>query len=322
MLDSHSTNHCLRSPLVRSILVCTLTVVFLTVACQSPPTPTPTPTAIPPPPTSTTILATVAVPSPTATKSTQVVTATVDLKGRALKVGSDTTYPPFESVNAKNEIVGFDVDLVNEICKRINCKATFVTADFDKLLDAVKNNTYDLSASGWTITSERAKSIDFGLPYMPNTLILLVRSSETRVKEPEDLKNPAYNVGVQFDAPSSATVKQLVADSSKQITEFQDLVAAVQALLNRQVDVVVVNIFDAVDLIDQNQNKIKATGKQFGAGYLGMVFRKGDLELKPAFDAGLKAVYQDGTWSKLCDAWWKDINPKPDCKGTSLTLGK
>lgn len=288
-------------------------------ACQS--SPTPTPTAIIAPPTKTasasSSMASLAIPTPTATS-----VALADLKGRALKVGSDTAYPPFESVNDKKEIVGFDVDLVNEICKRVNCKATFTTADFDTLLNAVSNQTFDMSASGWTITDERARKIDFGLPYIQNTQMLLVRNDETRIKEPEDLKNAPFIVAVQFGTPSATTVKKLVADPTKQVKEYPDIVAAVQALLNKQADAVDVYTFAAFDLIDQNKGKVQVTGKQFGDDYLGMVFRKGDTELKTAFDSGLKTVYLDGTWSKLCYKWWKDALPKPDCTGKNLPFAK
>jgi polar amino acid transport system substrate-binding protein len=243
-----------------------------------------------------------------------------DLKGRALKVGSDTTYPPFESINDKKEIVGFDVDLVTEICKKVNCKPTFVTADFDGLMIAVNNKTYDFSVSGWTITDERAKTVDFSLPYMKNTQVLLVRNDETRIKGPEDLKNTSYIVAVQLGTTNSITAKKLVTDPNKQVKEFQDFPAAVQALINKQADAVDIDTFAASDLLDQNKGKVKLAGNPFGDEFLGMVFRKGDTELKSAFDAGLKAVFADGTWSKLCNQWWKDITPKPDCTGAGLPL--
>lgn len=289
-----------------------LFVLFALILVACAPAPTPAPTAAPP----------TAAPKPTEPPkpTTAPAAALPDLKGRALKVGSDTTYPPFESINEKKEIVGFDVDLVNEICKRINCKATFITADFDGLLIAVNNKTYDLSASGWTITEERAKTVDFGLPYMKNTQVLLVRTDETVVKDINDLKKPEVIVAVQLGTTNSITAKKLVADPNKQVKEFQDFPAAVQALLNKQANAVVIDTFAASELLEQNKGRIKLTGNQFGDEYLGLVFRKGDTELKSAFDAGLKAVFADGTWSKLCEKWWKDISPKPDCTGAGLPL--
>jgi ABC-type amino acid transport substrate-binding protein len=157
---------------------------------------------------------------------------------------------------------------------------------------------------------------------MQNTQVLLVRNDETRIKGPEDLKNPAIIVAVQLGTTNSITAKKLVADANKQVKEFQDFPAAVQALINKQADAVDIDTFAASDLLEQNKGKVKITGQPFGDEFLGMVFRKGDTELKSAFDAGLKAVFQDGTWSKLCNQWWKDIEPKPDCTGKGLPLGK
>ena len=286
------------------VLLALIVVACAPAATPVPPTVAPKPTEAPKPPAAPTTAA----------------AALPDLKGRALKVGSDTTYPPFESINDKKEIVGFDVDLVMEICKKVNCKATFVTADFDGLLIAVNNKSYDFSISGWTITDERGKTVDFGLPYMKNTQVLLVRSDEAVVKGTEDLKKPEVIVAVQLGTTNSITAKKLVADANKQVKEFQDFPAAVQALLNKQASAVVIDTFAASDLLDQNKGKIKLTGNQFGDEALGMVFRKGDAELKGAFDAGLKAIFADGTWGKVCEKWWKDISPKPDCTGAGLPL--
>lgn len=325
----------------RPSILLALAVIALTlmlVACG--PTATPTTTAVPPTtappaaqptatkppvPTNTPVPAaptnTAAPPTPTVPAATPT-TALPDLKGRALKVGSDTTYPPFESVDQNKNIVGFDVDLAAEICKKVNCKATFITADFDALLTAVGNKTYDLSISGWTITDERAKAVDFSIAYMPNTEVLLVRGDETRFKEPEDLKSGNYVIAVQLGTTNAITAKKLVADPNKQVKEFQDFPAAVQALINKQADVVVIDTFAAADLVDQNKGKVKLSGKQFGDEYLGFVFRKGDKELVDAFNAGLRAIVKDGTWTKGCEKWWKDIAPKPDCSGKGLPWNK
>jgi polar amino acid transport system substrate-binding protein len=111
-------------------------------------------------------------PSPAAPGAS---TSAGDLKGRTLKVGSDTTYPPFEFVDKKtNAVVGYDVDLVNEVCKAVNCKATFVTTNFDTIFvvvaEAIRSRCF-----GVTITDERKKAVDFGDPYLHYEEILLVR---------------------------------------------------------------------------------------------------------------------------------------------------
>ncbi len=56
----------------------------------------------------------------------------------SIRVGTDPTYPPFESKNAQGQLVGFDIDLANEICKRIQTKCTYVESDFDALIPSLK----------------------------------------------------------------------------------------------------------------------------------------------------------------------------------------
>ncbi len=81
-----------------------------------------------------------------------------DLGGKLLKVGSDTTSPPMESVDAATgQIVGFDVDVVNAVCAKINCKAEFVTTGWDGIFAALDQGNFDLVASGVSITDERRK---------------------------------------------------------------------------------------------------------------------------------------------------------------------
>src|SRR5690554_7526477 len=80
-----------------------------------------------------------------------------DLGGRTLIVGSDTTYPPFETVDQDGNIVGFDVDVVNAICERINCVAQFQTTAWDGIFAALATAAFDMLASGITITHKRAQ---------------------------------------------------------------------------------------------------------------------------------------------------------------------
>ena len=57
---------------------------------------------------------------------------------KTLRIGNDPTYPPFESKNAQGQLVGFDIDLANEICKRIAAQCTYVESDFDALIPSLK----------------------------------------------------------------------------------------------------------------------------------------------------------------------------------------
>ncbi len=287
-------------------------LAFVIVACASP-TPVP-PTSAPP-----ATVAPTAAPKPTeAPKATTAPTAAPtapsaglpDLKARALKVGSDTTYPPFEFVDKKtNAIIGYDVDLVDEACKLINCKATFVTTGFDTIFVALSQKQFDMVASGVTITEERKKTVDFSDSYLHYDEVLLVRADDSRISSADDLKSGKYIVGVQTGTSNEETAKTLVPDEKKQLKRFDDFSQAIAALIGKDVDVVEIDKPAADGFMAQNAGKLKVTGKGLVSNDLALAFQKGDKVLIDAFNAALKTLKSNGTLDKLYKKWFVDFKP-------------
>ena len=80
---------------------------------------------------------------------------------KTLRIGTDPTYAPFEMKNAQGQLVGFDIDLANEICKRMETKCTFVESDFDALIPSLKAKKIDAIISSLSITDKRQQEIAF-----------------------------------------------------------------------------------------------------------------------------------------------------------------
>ncbi len=74
---------------------------------------------------------------------------------------NDTTYAPFSSKDAKGDFVGFDIDLGNEMCKRMQVKCTWVASDFDALIPSLKAKKIDAIISSLSITDKRQQEIAF-----------------------------------------------------------------------------------------------------------------------------------------------------------------
>lgn len=254
-----------------------------------PPPPTTAPTVAPPPPT------------PEPTKPPLV----ADLKGRKLKIGTDAAYPPFEFVDTKTKrIVGFDVDMVNEICKLVNCTAEFITTNFDTIFVALAQKQFDLVASGVTVTDERKKTIDFGDSYLKYGETLLIRTGDTTVKSKDDLKNVKIIVGVQTGTSNEQTALKLVADQKQQIKRFDTFDQSVAALIAGDVNCVEIDRPAALGFMATNPGKIQTVQADFTSDDLAIAFQKGDKELIDAFNAGLKAIQANGTYDKIKDFWF------------------
>ncbi len=76
-----------------------------------------------------------------------------------IRIGTDPTYAPFESKNAQGELVGFDIDLAKELCKRINTQCTFVENPLDALIPSLKAKKIDAIMSSLSITEKRQQKL-------------------------------------------------------------------------------------------------------------------------------------------------------------------
>lgn len=223
-----------------------------------------------------------------------------DLGGKVLKVGSDTTYPPMETVDeATGQIIGFDVDVMNAICERINCKAEFVTTAWDGIFAALQQSQFDLVVSGVSITEERDKEMDFSDPYIIVSQAVLVRVADKALTM-EDFKK-----GRKLAAQTATTNAQLAEElvGRENLNLYDTFVAAVEALKNGDVDGVVIDGTSAVAYEQQFAGELVVGITGLQSDPLGLVFREGDT-LRDSFNEGLKAIKDDGTLDKLIAKYW------------------
>lgn len=92
-----------------------------------------------------------------------------------ISFGVSATYPPFESMDANNQIVGFDLDLAKALCKQMQAECTFTNHAFDSLIPALKFKKYDAVISGMDITPDRSKQVSFTDPYYANSALVIAK---------------------------------------------------------------------------------------------------------------------------------------------------
>lgn len=223
-----------------------------------------------------------------------------DLGGKTIKIGSDTTSPPMESIDqATGQVVGFDVDMVNAICERINCKAEFVTTGWDGIFAALAQGQFDMVVSGVSITPERDKTMDFSEPYLINGKAILMRA-ENEGMTIDDLKK-GKKLATQTGTTNADVAAELVGRDN--VSLYDTFAASVVALQNGDVDGVVIESAngDAYEQEFAGKLIVGITGLQ--SDPLGMVFREGD-PMVAAFNEGLAQIQADGTLAKLKAKYW------------------
>lgn len=224
-----------------------------------------------------------------------------DLGGAALKVGSDTTSPPMEFVDqATGQIAGFDVDVVNAICAKINCTAEFVTTGWDGIFAALDQSSFDLVASGVSITEERMKVMDFTEPYIINGQAILLRAADQGLTL-EDFKTNGKKLSAQANTTDAELATSIVGEGN--VLAYDTFNASVLALKNGDVDGVVINGANASAYEKEFAGELVVGIKDLQSDPLGLVFRKGDPNVA-AFNEGLAAIRADGTLDTLIAKYW------------------
>ena len=230
-----------------------------------------------------------------------------DLGGRELRIAVENAYNPFNFIDAATgEGIGYDYDIFEEICARVNCEPVFVETSWDAMLAVMGGegsfDSFDIGADGITITEERAEHVDFSDPYIQLAQILLVRADEDRFTDAEGLSaDEDLLVGSQPGTTNYDTAVELVGED--RIVSYDQFGLAVQALINGDVDAVVMDNVAGLGYVGANPDSVKITGEPLTSEELGFIFAKGS-ELVDVVNQALAAMDADGTLDALYDKWF------------------
>lgn len=228
------------------------------------------------------------------------------VKAGKLTVCTHLPYAPFQSNDDSGKTVGFDVDMIDLVAKKLGVEQTIVDTPFEGIKSGQDTQTgkCDISAAGMTITPERQKAILFSEPYFDATQALLVPASSS-VKTLADLK------GKKLGAQSSTTGLDYATkhkdENGYEIIEFQDLASETQALLTGQVDGAINDLPVWSEAIKENSGKATIaaqfdTGEQYGFG-----MKLGNDALKKVVDAEISKARTDGTYDTIYKKWIGDV---------------
>ncbi len=283
---------------------------------QAPPTQSPTtaPTEAPPQPTQEPT--TIPTPEPTPVPREAGVPKTLrlpDLGGRTVVAVTGNDYTPLNFVDPlTGKAVGWEYDAVNEICRRLNCTVDWQVTSWDTMIAAVKEGQFDVGMDGITITDERKKEVDFSIPYMVSQQFMLVRADENRFSTPQEFAaNPDLLIGSQTGTTNFYVAVYDVLDGDEanpRIKLFENFGAAVQALINGDVDLVLMDAASSRGYIGANPDKLKVIGEPLGTEEFGFIFTP-QSDLVAPFNAAIQTMKEDGFLEHLNTRWFFLYDP-------------
>ena len=217
-----------------------------------------------------------------------------------IRVASDATWPPFESVNEQSkEIEGMDIDIMKAIAEKQNLDVEFVNVAWDPLLAGMAQEQFDAAISSITITEARQKAMAFSDPYFAAGQLVVVRTDNTTITGKDTLSG---QVGVQLGTTGDIEVQKNEAATTK---PYDDIGLAFQDLMNGQVDAVVCDNPVALLYVGKNSDKLKTAGEVFTDESYGIAVAKSKTELLTRINNGLKEIQSEGLIDQIAAKWLK-----------------
>jgi polar amino acid transport system substrate-binding protein len=219
-----------------------------------------------------------------------------------ITVASDATWPPMEFIDADQQIVGFDIDLMNAIAEAGGFEVEFQNTAWDGIFAGLANGDYDAVISSVTITDERMRTMDFSTPYINAGQVLVVRQDAPAGWETlADLAGES--VGAQIGTTGAIAVGEV---SGVELRTYDEIGLAIEDLAQGRIAGVVADTPIAADFALQNENYssvLQIVGEAFTEEFYGVAVRKGNDEVLDMINAGLEVVLNDGTIEELQDKW-------------------
>ncbi|MFN2330364.1 MAG: transporter substrate-binding domain-containing protein [Halomonas sp.] len=219
-----------------------------------------------------------------------------------VNVVTDPSFVPFEMLDPETgEMIGFDMDMINELGQRAGFEINLTTMEFAGIIPAVQTGSQEIAVAGVTITEERAQIVDFSDPYYDSGLRIIVRADNDSVETIEDLKG--MSVATRIGSTSYDFLQENLGDSAD-ITPYPGNSDMYMALLGRNVDAA---FYDAPNVAyfsqTRGEGRTKVVGPLYSGQQYGIVFHKGSQWVEPVNEA-LAEMHEDGTYAEIYEKWF------------------
>lgn len=217
-----------------------------------------------------------------------------------LTIAMTGQYPPFNFVNDKNEVVGFDASIGKEIARRIGVEGRIVTTAWDGIIAGLLASKYDTIVGSMTITPEREKAVDFVGPYYHAGRGVFV-AEDSPAQTLEDLKGKT--IGVTLGETHEKWARE---QGGWDIRTYKGLPELLLELKAGRVDAIVVDNIPVRVAVKESGEKIRQLDTpniEGGAVAIGIAIRKDNPDLKAAMQKALDEMMADGTYEKISMEW-------------------
>lgn len=220
-----------------------------------------------------------------------------------LTMSTNASFPPYEMVADDGSFEGIDVEVAGAIAEKLGLELQVDDMGFDAALQAAQTGKSDMVMAGVTITEERQAVMDFSNSYANGVQVVIVKEGSP-IQTVDDLAN-ANMIGCQMgttgyiycsDTPENGGFGE------DHVTPYDDGAAAVQALMNGQIDAVVIDNMPAQEYVAANPG-LKILDGEFTNEDYAIGVAKGNTALLDAINGALEELTNDGTIQSIVDKY-------------------
>ncbi len=213
---------------------------------------------------------------------------------QTIRMGTEGAYPPYNFINDKGEVDGFEREMGDELCKRAGLTCEWVQNDWDSIIPNLQSGNYDTIIAGMSITDEREKVIDFTQNYYPPT-----KSAYLALSADADVK------GGTVAAQVGTIQAGYIAESGGTLLEFATPDETVAAVRNGEAVAVFADRDYLIPIAAESGGTLVMLAEEVAlGGGVGMGLRESDKDLKAKFDKGIGDMKADGSLNALIKKWF------------------
>lgn len=220
-----------------------------------------------------------------------------------LTMSTNASFPPYEMVADDGSFEGIDIEVAGAIAQKLGLELQVDDMGFDAALQAAQTGKSDMVMAGVTVTEERQAVMDFSNSYANGVQVVIVKEGSP-IQTVDDLAN-ANMIGCQMgttgyiycsDTPENGGFGE------DHVTPYDDGAAAVQALMNGQIDAVVIDNMPAQEYVAANPG-LKILDGEFTNEDYAIGVAKGNTALLDAINGALEELTNDGTIQSIVDKY-------------------
>lgn len=228
---------------------------------------------------------------------------------KRLVVGTNDRTPPFAYLGGETggEIIGFDIEFANMIAKELGRELVIETMRFDELIPSVLDEKVNMSIAAIFITEERKKIVNMSRPYYEVFQVILVRkdnSSFDNVSDINEIAQKDKKLSSQLNTVGMTAAASIAGDNP--VVGYKSIDRAVDELLNRNVDAVVVDKMTANRFIAENKELVILPKIQFFERYYGVAINKKDNKLLAEVNNAIARSITTGEYMEWVQKYMSD----------------